>query len=820
MGTRLRIVVHPADGAEAGPRIEETVAAAVAEVFDLVERLESSWSDWRDASELRALDRAAGGPAQPISRELLLALSAARDWAERTDGAFDPTIGPVTALWREARAKGELPDPAALARAAALVDWRKLEILAPTQGRSGTPDLAVDSRPSAGASARLTDAGMRLDLGGIGKGLAVDLVLDALRERGLSRALVDFGSAVGAGAPPPGATAWSVALPGLGGVPLVEGAVAISGDAEQFVDQDGVRHSHVTDPRTGAAMTSRSTVTVFAPSAADADALSTALTVLGPPGLALAEGPAERDPARGLRPRELRLEAQIAFEEEERGGRPPAVGERRRGPDGARRVVATPGFEARRRGARDGAATAGLPALRRREAGPTRTALDVATFTMQAPGLPELSVVGVAHVGEPSMYRRIDALLGAHDVVLYESVMPAGSRPPGGDDLRSRRASTRASMSLLADLLERVDRDHEESPRRGAEAGRLLRDPRRATDRAEGPETIAAATGQEAGEMPAPPRDLAALAEAVGPLDSRLPAIVRALAQDAWGHPITVVWLDDDGADAGARRFELRSLGADGLPGGEGEAADLVVVPRAGVRAPARGAASDEDEGLQAQLAAALGLADQIRSIDYDRPGWHVADMTMDEFNAALARHGVEQFTLVETLAGNSLPAAVAKLMLRLVRFADGLLGGGIREAIKAIMVEILADPAAILASGAVEAGAVAVLIDERNQVAVDALAQLTQDLDRSAPDAGALRVAIFYGAAHLPDLVERLETQLGYRAVAVEWITAIEADLARAGMTPRQLAQLRRQIRAQLNAPSARERSNREERREAAPMD
>jgi len=207
-------------------------------------------------------------------------LAAAEDVARASGGAFDVTVGPLVALWRRARRQGELPAPERLAAARAAVGWRA---------------LALDR---ARGAARLGLAHMRLDLGGIAKGYALDAALAELARHGIERALVDGGGDLAAGAPPPGADGWRVGVAGLDAaepqadragmqLSLAHASLATSGDLERSFELDGVRYSHILDPRTGAALTERRLVSVRAPSGMEADAWATALSVLGPEGLAL-----------------------------------------------------------------------------------------------------------------------------------------------------------------------------------------------------------------------------------------------------------------------------------------------------------------------------------------------------------------------------------------------------------------------------------------------------------------------------------------------------------------------------------------------------
>jgi thiamine biosynthesis lipoprotein len=194
----------------------------------------------------------------------------ARRVAEATGGAFDVTAGPFVRLWRRSVRQGELPSEARLAEARAASGWDKLVLH--EQGRS----------------VELLAADMRLDLGGIAKGYALDEALAVLRANGIDAALVDGGGDVIAGDPPPGEVGWRVLVSprGPGGeaemlLILANEAVATSGDVEQFVEIDGRRFSHIVSTATGLGLEHRVSASVIAPTGMRADALATAVCVLG-----------------------------------------------------------------------------------------------------------------------------------------------------------------------------------------------------------------------------------------------------------------------------------------------------------------------------------------------------------------------------------------------------------------------------------------------------------------------------------------------------------------------------------------------------------
>ncbi len=259
MGTLFEVSVW-APGKEAEAR------RAIGAALDGAQRLERQISSWVAESETSALNRGAGGPAQPVSAALRTLLAISLEWSARTEGAFDVTGGPLYALWREARAAGEVPTPAAIARARRAVGYQKLRLV--------------------GDTARLLKPGMALDFGGVGKGFAADRMAEALREAGWRDFTIEAGGDVVVGGTRGGAP-WTVGVrdPRRAGLlarfPASECAVATSGDYEAFVMVEGERHGHLLDPRTGRAARGVASATVVALRGADADALATALPVLG-----------------------------------------------------------------------------------------------------------------------------------------------------------------------------------------------------------------------------------------------------------------------------------------------------------------------------------------------------------------------------------------------------------------------------------------------------------------------------------------------------------------------------------------------------------
>ncbi|MDW8244278.1 MAG: FAD:protein FMN transferase [Thermogemmata sp.] len=265
MGTLFRIVVYATDATQA----QQAAQAA----FNRIAALDACMSDYQSSSELLRLCQAyaetTSGPAVRVSDDLFRVLATAEQLSRRSQGAFDVTVGPLSLLWRHARRTQELPDPAALAAARARVGYDKVRLDPLWQ------------------TVHLTVPGMRLDLGGIAKGYAADEALRLLRDNfGLPHALVAAWGDIVCGDPPPGETAWRIQIAPIAAshkpryIRLARAAVSTSGDLEQFVVINGVRYSHVLDPRTGLGLTGRRSVTVIAPRGIEADSLTKAVSVL------------------------------------------------------------------------------------------------------------------------------------------------------------------------------------------------------------------------------------------------------------------------------------------------------------------------------------------------------------------------------------------------------------------------------------------------------------------------------------------------------------------------------------------------------------
>jgi thiamine biosynthesis lipoprotein len=237
-------------------------------VFDEVARLEAVLSNWRDDSELSRLNAGAARAPFRCSPDLFEAIVQSIAWAENTGGAFDPTVEPVV---RELGLFGDPYDgraPAADPPAAGTrADWRA---------------VACDREAR---TVRFASDGMGIDMGGIGKGIALDAAARVLRAAGRSRALIDFGGQVLAVGGPEGGAGWAVAVADPDDRDRTIARLRIRDRSLSTSAPRGRRGpggaGHIIDPRTGAPASFSGSVTVAAADATGADALSTALCVMG-----------------------------------------------------------------------------------------------------------------------------------------------------------------------------------------------------------------------------------------------------------------------------------------------------------------------------------------------------------------------------------------------------------------------------------------------------------------------------------------------------------------------------------------------------------
>jgi thiamine biosynthesis lipoprotein len=234
----------------------------------VLQEYDRTFSLWREDSEIAAVNRYRGGEPLPVSARFRAVLELALEVARRSDGAFDPTVRPLSALWQRQRNGGEAPTAAERAGAVARVGWQRLRLC----------DAGLVKQPE-----------QEIDLDGLVAGACADELAVRLRERGVGAAMLDVTGEVLCFGRKPGGEAWEIAMPGPDGrgptVRLLDEALCSSGSTENFLEQGGVTRCHIFDPRTGDNLVRAVTgVSVLARSCGLADALDTALMVVGPEG--------------------------------------------------------------------------------------------------------------------------------------------------------------------------------------------------------------------------------------------------------------------------------------------------------------------------------------------------------------------------------------------------------------------------------------------------------------------------------------------------------------------------------------------------------
>lgn len=357
-------------------------------------------------------------------------------------------------------------------------------------------------------------------------------------------------------------------------------------------------------------------------------------------------------------------------------------------------------------------------------------------------------LVGVMHVGDRSYYDALQKFLDAQDLVLFEGVKPsgAGEAAQAAPDDPAKAKLTERRLRLLATMIEK----------QRVEWGRY-------------------------------PASLGALKEA-----QRRPVarIAEGAMVDGWGRPVVYTMQAAAGGEKAA--FELASLGADGAEGGEGAAADLKFSDQPALTKAEIG---EKQEGIQTQLAGALGLEFQLMAIDYDRPNWRNSDMSIDQVQVKLKEAGAGGEALFRMLDGSSLSAKLAGLVLGIVRANPTS-----QAMAKLMMVEALGHADELLGSVAGAGKLMKVIVTDRNEA-------VFRDLQKVlAEEPGFRSVSLFYGAGHLPDMERRLTKDMGYTFVEDRWFRAIDMDLKESGLDPAQARKLRetmsQAIRAQIKRP------------------
>ena len=255
MGTMFSVVLYGTDRA--------TLEAAAGAAFAEVHRLDRMLSNYEPASEWSEVNRSASRGPVKVSPELFQLLSLCMTYSRQSDGAFDITVGPLMKVWGFFKGEGRLP---------------RAEEVTDALSRVGYRHVRLDPRAH---TVQFDRPGMELDPGGVGKGYAVDRMVQVLKRAGVNAALVSGGgsSIYGMGAPPEETEGWRITIRApsdphqpAADVSLHDTSLSTSGGYEKFFWARGRAYSHLMDPRTGRPARGTASVSVMAPSTIDSEA--------------------------------------------------------------------------------------------------------------------------------------------------------------------------------------------------------------------------------------------------------------------------------------------------------------------------------------------------------------------------------------------------------------------------------------------------------------------------------------------------------------------------------------------------------------------
>jgi thiamine biosynthesis lipoprotein len=261
MGTVVEITLVGED--------EEAANKATFQSFQEIKRIEHLMSPWIDSSDVTRINQSAGKEWVKVSQETLRVIKKAREISELAEGGFDITVGPLTQLWRVAREKGIPPSADELKKKLDLVNFR---------------NVMIDQEEKVFLKKR----GMSIDLGGIAKGYAVDRAFEVLRTLGYKNLIVNAGGDLRVGGSKLDQP-WSIGIQDprssekiMATVTISDSAIATSGDYEKFFIYQGKRYHHIFNPKDGLPSDGCQSVTIICKEGMVADALATAVFVLGP----------------------------------------------------------------------------------------------------------------------------------------------------------------------------------------------------------------------------------------------------------------------------------------------------------------------------------------------------------------------------------------------------------------------------------------------------------------------------------------------------------------------------------------------------------
>ncbi|OUS68320.1 thiamine biosynthesis protein ApbE [Paenibacillus sp. MY03] len=242
------------------------------EVNEILERIDREMNRQREDSELAEVNAEGGKSAVKVSEETMEVIQAAMVYAHLSEGKFNPAIGPLVDLWRIGNEGASVPEQKLLNEKLELIDFK---------------DVVIDE---ANRTVRLNRAGMALDLGGIAKGYAADVIADYLKSEGFNSAIIDLGGNIMALGNKPNGSQWNIGIQEpdeqrgqqVGSIKVSNQTVVTSGVYERFFKKDGRLYHHILDTSTGfPVQNGLLSVTLVTNLSIDADALSTTAFAMG-----------------------------------------------------------------------------------------------------------------------------------------------------------------------------------------------------------------------------------------------------------------------------------------------------------------------------------------------------------------------------------------------------------------------------------------------------------------------------------------------------------------------------------------------------------
>ena len=387
----------------------------------------------------------------------------------------------------------------------------------------------------------------------------------------------------------------------------------------------------------------------------------------------------------------------------------------------------------------------------RRATGENIVSIELVSRRYESEGKPDLWLVGVSHIAEEIFYDEVTLLLDEMDIVLYESVRPSGSRPPGGNTDEERVASTQKSLEFVADIAKRCS--------------------------------------EESDLVPESLEDVIADSSLI---DRRLSNWVEDASVDAWQRPLVLQ------VNPAKKEIILWSFGSDGAIGGTGAASDLtarrtVEIVEEGDEILQEDTLDEKSKGLQAEFADILGLEFQLEALSYEDPNWFCSDLTIDEVESKLEERGADA-SILGTITGESFTAKIASGFMKVIPMLDSFTNGGARETAKLLMIELLSMPESEEMLEGIEPDLAHVIIVDRNTELlkdVAAVIDVVEDIST---------IGVLYGAGHMSDLSPRLHALFGYTPVEERWITAMSVNPKDSLLDEKYMRQMRAMLKMQMH--------------------